>query len=292
MAHVYLCHNGIWIDQKNQKNDRYDSNFIIPRASLNHSGNYSCVFSEENDLLPKEPMKGDNVIQILVIGNYLPADISIAGPSAVKEGGDVTFRCSVSDTLQTLSDCQFIHSHLRRNETLVQVQPFSVKRMEATFTIRGAVSRDTGNYSCAVLPSKCVPEQEETRHGNNVVMLVVKESLVPRAMVSCAIVALMSLVGLCLWWINKQSQIIAEKSKVAFSASFDAASRHSHADMFEEQNYMESQDGDSFTTEGEDYQNVVNAAVSINFDDCEGLYSAAEESTGAAVYSMPTRGDP
>lgn len=44
------------------------------------------------------------------------------------------------------------------------------------------------------------------------------ESVVDRAMVSCGVVALMLVVGLCLWWIHKQSKIIEEKSKGKFES--------------------------------------------------------------------------
>nr|XP_040021540.1 uncharacterized protein LOC120810754 [Gasterosteus aculeatus aculeatus] len=288
MVYLYLCKNDIWIDHKKQKEDRDDTLFIIRNVSLNHSGKYSCVFSIKNDLLPKAPMRGLNVIQILVIPNYLPADISIAGPLAVSEGDDVAFRCSVSDTLQTLGGCPFIHSHLRRNETLVQVQTFNVNRMEATFTIQGAVSRDGGHYSCVVLPSKCVPEHEATLRGNNAVLLVVKESVVDRAMVSCGVGALMLVVGLCLWWIHKQRKIIEEKSKAAFSASFNAARRQEESEVED----VESQDGDSFASEGDDYQNIVHGAVSINFENCVALYSAVDDPPAAALYSLSCKKAP
>ncbi len=106
--------------------------------------------------------------------NFLPADISVAGPSTVTEGDDVEFRCSVSDTLQTLGDCQLIHSYLMRNEIILQVQTFNVTQMKATFTIKGAVMRDSGHYDCVVLPSKCVQEREKTLNGNNRVLLEIR----------------------------------------------------------------------------------------------------------------------
>ncbi|XP_034733910.1 uncharacterized protein LOC117948388 [Etheostoma cragini] len=168
---VYLCKDEIWIDRKIQKSDQNDTTFTIRSVGLHHSGNYSCVYSISDNLLPKVPRRGDNVIQILVISNILPADISVAGPSTVSEGDHVAFRCTVSYTLQTLGECQLINSYLRRNETILQVQTFDVTLMEATFTIEGAVLRDSGHYSCMVLPSKCIREHEKTLRGNNAVLL-------------------------------------------------------------------------------------------------------------------------
>lgn len=54
------------------------------------------------------------------------------------------------------------------------MQAFNVMRLEATFTIEGAVMRDSGHYSCVVLPSKCIQEHEKTLKGNNTVLLEVK----------------------------------------------------------------------------------------------------------------------
>lgn len=106
--------------------------------------------------------------------NFLPADISVVGPSTVSEGDDVEFRCTVSHALRTLGECQIIRSYLIRNESTLQVQAFDVTQMEATFTIQGAATRDSGSYSCVVLPSKCMREHEKTLSGNNAVVLEVE----------------------------------------------------------------------------------------------------------------------
>ena len=106
--------------------------------------------------------------------NFLPADISMSGPSTVREGDNFEFRCTVSDILQTFDKCRFIHSYLKKNETVLQVQMFNVTRMEVTFTIGGAVMRDSGHYTCVVLPSKCHQENKSILYGNNSVFLEVK----------------------------------------------------------------------------------------------------------------------
>lgn len=84
------------------------------------------------------------------------------------------FRCTFSNTLHTVDECQLIHSYLRRNESIVQVQVFNVTRKEATFTIGAAGIRDSGNYSCVVLPTKCIDEFDEILSGINSVILEVK----------------------------------------------------------------------------------------------------------------------
>ncbi|XP_074467333.1 uncharacterized protein LOC141752943 [Sebastes fasciatus] len=292
-VYVYLYNGDLCIEKKKQKRDQNDTNFIIPRVGLHHSGSYSCFYSINNDSLSKVAQRGLNVIQILVISNFLPADISVAGPSAVTEGDDVAFRCTVSDTLQTLGKCQLIHSYLRRDETILQVQAFNVTRMEATFTIQGAVTRDSGRYSCVVLPSKCIQEHERTLHGNNAVSLEVKGSLVLLVSVFCGLITLMLLLGLCLWWINKRAG--------SGSCNPCAASQQANADMAEEQQVqtegedLEAQDGDSFSMEEEEeeYQNAEVAEESSITDDYEGAYSMANDPTArqnpACVYASSKR---
>lgn len=108
------------------------------------------------------------------IANFLPADVSLTGLLAVSEGDDVELKCAVSSTLQTLGNCQLIHSYLMKNGSVLQVQPFNIMQKEATFTIKGAVVRDSGQYSCAVLPTKCIQSSEERLCGKNEVMLEVK----------------------------------------------------------------------------------------------------------------------
>ncbi|XP_078108691.1 uncharacterized protein LOC144519435 isoform X2 [Sander vitreus] len=291
VVYVYFCKDDIWIDKKMQKPDQNDTTFTIRNVGLHHSGNYSCVYSSLNTL-PKVAMRGHNVIQILVISNFLPADISVAGQSTISEGDDVAFRCTVSDTLQTLGECQLIHSYLRRNESILQVQPFNVTRMEATFTIKGAVMRDSGHYSCVVLPSKCIREHEKTLHGNNAVLLKVTVIWVPPVFVSCGVITLMLLLGLSLWWIYKRDQRIGRKSKAGYSASSNpcAASQQANADMVEEQQVQtagedldtqegeNSLSGDSFSMEEEEeYQTDVAAEDFTYSIDCEGVYSVADD---------------
>lgn len=213
VVYVYLCKDGLGIQSLIQKQDVTDTTFTLSQVAIQNSGNYSCVYSK-NQYSPSEVTKrGDNVISILVVGkdrrwgcflrvvaellagylskaafipmcasrqcrllpaNFLPGDISVSGATAVSEGDDVEFRCTVSRTLQTACRSKLIHSYLRQNETILQVQAFNVTRREATFTIRGAVLRDSGHYSCVVLPSKCIYGQEAKLYGNNVVFIEVK----------------------------------------------------------------------------------------------------------------------
>ncbi|XP_033972066.1 uncharacterized protein LOC117471293 isoform X2 [Trematomus bernacchii] len=278
---VYLCKGDLWIDKKLQKQDQNDTTFTIQRVGLHHSGNYSCVYSTRGDL-PTKVTKKREPIEIVVISNFLPADISVAAPSDVHEGDDVAFRCIVSGPLQTLGECQLIHSYLMRNQTILQVQAFNVPGMEANFTIEGAVVRDSGHYSCVVLPSKCIQEGEKTLYGNNTVLVEVKESLIFRLIASFGVIALMILLGLCLWWINKQGGYFASNSCVA----------DQQADMTEERQVQREGEDldaqfDSFSMEqDEEYQNLGDEDFTYSADH-EGVYSVA-----GPVYAMSSRALP
>ncbi|XP_038556406.1 uncharacterized protein LOC119889691 isoform X2 [Micropterus salmoides] len=293
-VHVYLCKDDIGITEKIQKPDQTDTTFILSRVGLNQSGSYSCVYSVRNHSLSKVNKRGDNIIQILVIANFLPAVISVAGPSTVVEGDAVKFRCTVTDTLQTLGECQLIQAYLRRNETILQVQAFNVMRLEATFTIEGAVMRDSGHYSCVVLPSKCIQEHEKTLKGNNTVLLEVKGSLFNQLIVSCGVITLVlsGLLGLFLWRINKPDS--------SALCNPHAASQQANTDMLENQQGqtegedLESEDEDSFSMEEEEgYQNVLAAEDSYS-DDSEGVYNVADDpparnSNSACLYATTSK---
>ncbi|KAM7014909.1 uncharacterized protein LKV04_012367 [Tautogolabrus adspersus] len=195
-------------------------------------------------------MRGHNIIEILVIANFLPADISVSGASTVSEGDYVEFRCTLSVTLQTIRKCQLIHSYLRRNDSILQVQTFNVTKMEAIFTIQGTAMRDSGHYSCVVLPSTCIKKHEI--YGNNAVILEVKGSLFFQVLASAVGISMILSLALALWWINKQGSASA-------LCNLSAEIQQADTDMWEEQqeqqaeaDNMETQDDDSFSTEPDD----------------------------------------
>lgn len=68
MGYVYLCKDDFGINMKAQKRDQNDTTFTISRVGLYDSGNYSCVYSKRNVSLSNVATRGDNIIQILVIG--------------------------------------------------------------------------------------------------------------------------------------------------------------------------------------------------------------------------------
>ncbi|XP_067351383.1 uncharacterized protein [Channa argus] len=274
MVYVYLCKEGVGTSVLMQKHDQNDTVFIIPRVGRHHSGNYSCVYSKTKYSAIEVAKTGHNTIQILVIANFLPGDISFAGPSTVSEGDNVEFRCTLSETLQTLGECHLIQSYLRNNKSILQVQAFNVTRMEATFTIESAVMRDSGHYSCVLLPSKCIENHDTIPYGNNAVFIEVRVSLFVRVIISCGVIGLMLLLGACLWLIrNKQGQMIDQS--VVYNSC--AASQQPSANVFEEPQEqtegvdLESLDRESLNSEEEEW----NENDSPYYDDCEeqGVYS-------------------
>lgn len=76
--------------------------------------------------------------------------------------------------MQIFGGCELVHSYLIKNVSVLRVQAFDVKQMKTTFTIDGVIRRDSGPYSCVVLPFKCIEEHETTLCGNNQVLITVK----------------------------------------------------------------------------------------------------------------------
>lgn len=196
---MYLCKDGQVVNKKRQRSNQNDVVFVV-NVGLGDSGNYSCTFSANDLPLSTAAIAGLSVLPIRVVGmdlhpserrstprpsrsccpsciaaNFHPADISVAGPPAVSQGGDVQLTCSVSEALQTLAGCPLVSSYLMKNGNVEQIKEFRVERMEVNFTIKDAALRDSGHYSCVVLPSKCTRADEEAApRGKNKVFLEVK----------------------------------------------------------------------------------------------------------------------
>ncbi|XP_072237261.1 uncharacterized protein [Leuresthes tenuis] len=245
MVNVFLLKNGHGFKKMTQKQDQNDVTFKISKVRLDHSGNYSCVYSPPNYTLPAVAERGDNIIQILVIANSLPADISVVGRLTVYEGDHVEFKCTLSDTLHTLNECQLIYSYLWKNENILQVTAFDVARMEASFTIEDAVLRDSGHYSCTVLPSECIQEHENKFYGKNAVFLEVHKDVL------------------------EEREDVEERDDV-----------EEREDVEEQENVeSQSEEEDSFSIEdAEGYQNIPTAENDSLYNNCEGAYSLPAES--------------
>lgn len=106
---------------------------------------------------------------------FLPGQISLVGSSTVTEGDIFELECTVdADTVQMHTECKQIRSYLMKNNTAVRTGAFSMKDMKATFSIHGATMTDSGQYSCVVLPPRCVQEEEAKFRGNNTVTVQVQ----------------------------------------------------------------------------------------------------------------------
>lgn len=66
---VYLCKNGVGLDRVATKS--HDITFTVKSASLDHTGNYSCVFSRSKYSPNKVRGEGDTPVFIKVIGKCL-----------------------------------------------------------------------------------------------------------------------------------------------------------------------------------------------------------------------------
>ncbi|XP_028257197.1 uncharacterized protein LOC114433088 isoform X2 [Parambassis ranga] len=248
MIFVYLCKDSLGIRRMTLKPDKNDITFHISRVDLHHSGNYSCVYSNKSYTLSDVTQRGDNTIQILVI------HIAVVGPSAVHEGDNIEFRCTVPSSLHTLGECPLVYSYLRKNGTVLLVQAFNVSQMKATFSIKGAVMRDSGHYSCVVLPTMCIQEQEHVVHGKNTVLLEVKEKmdLASRLIISAGVIITIFL-GLCLWWISNKPDCPAMCTSGLMSQETNTLGEQDEPDRED----LEAQDEeeDSFSLEDEEMYN-------------------------------------
>lgn len=106
---------------------------------------------------------------------FLPAQIKLVGSSTVTEGDIFKLQCTVDAALLKMhTGCRRIRSYLMRNNTVVLTEAFSTEDMEVTFSIHGATVGDSGQYSCVVLPSRCVQEEEAKFRGENTVTVQVE----------------------------------------------------------------------------------------------------------------------
>lgn len=76
-VYIYLCQNDVGFRRQLQNQDNDDSIFNIKSVGVDHSGNYSCVFSNKKYEPAQVAMRGNNVIQIQVIGKDFHSSESI-----------------------------------------------------------------------------------------------------------------------------------------------------------------------------------------------------------------------
>ncbi|KAL1256238.1 hypothetical protein QQF64_011783 [Cirrhinus molitorella] len=94
-VYLYLCRNGKAIDMKNAPT-RQDTAFKIERIGMNYSGNYSCVFSEEQLEIKEVMGYGHNYIFINVMESFILTQIHLL-KSEVPVGSDAEFNCTTSN---------------------------------------------------------------------------------------------------------------------------------------------------------------------------------------------------
>ncbi|XP_052007961.1 uncharacterized protein LOC127661354 [Xyrauchen texanus] len=163
-VYLYLCKNGKAIDSKKQRNQE-DINFRIEGIQMEHSGNYSCVFSEEKLETTNVKGYGDNYIFINVIESLIRAQIRLL-ESEVTEGSDVNFMCTSSHTLNTNQSKNLNLAYLIKDGKAVEVSIWDKQKMKTTFTLRKVQMEDAGTYSCVLLLS-ILPHPGMRLYGSN-----------------------------------------------------------------------------------------------------------------------------
>ncbi|XP_026144025.1 uncharacterized protein LOC113118829 [Carassius auratus] len=148
-VYLYLCKNGKAIDMLNGPT-RQDTNFKIERIEMNHSGNYSCVFSEELLKINKVMGYGYNYIFINVTESFINTQIYLL-KSEVSVGSDAEFNCTTSNPLNNKQSRNMILVYLIKNGKPIKVNIWDTEKMMTTFTLREVQMEDAGTYTCVLL---------------------------------------------------------------------------------------------------------------------------------------------
>ncbi|XP_048025635.1 uncharacterized protein LOC125254842 [Megalobrama amblycephala] len=148
-VYVYLTKDGKAIDMKNGP-ARRDITFKKARIEMDNSGNYSCVFSEEELEISKVMGYGHNYIFINVIESLMNSQIHLL-KSEVAVGSDAEFNCTTSSPINKNLSNNMILAFLIKNEKHIKVNIWDTEEMMTAFTLREVRMEDAGTYSCAIL---------------------------------------------------------------------------------------------------------------------------------------------
>ncbi|KAK9958468.1 hypothetical protein ABG768_010584 [Culter alburnus] len=148
-VYVYLSKDGKAIDMKTGPT-RQDITFKKERIEMDISGNYSCVFSEEQLEITKVMGYGHNYIFINVIESMMNSQIHLL-KSEVAVGSDAEFNCTTSSPTNKNLSNNMILAFLIKNEKPIKVNIWDTEEMMTTFTLREVRMEDAGTYSCAIL---------------------------------------------------------------------------------------------------------------------------------------------
>ncbi|XP_062380239.1 uncharacterized protein LOC134068572 [Sardina pilchardus] len=163
---VYLLKNGVGLQRV--KTTSHDIPFTIKSATLNHTGNYSCVFSR-NDYQPVTVhLVGDMLVFIKVMDFVHPAIIEV-DESKVSQGTAVEFRCTSEES----PDTDILHVYLCKNHRITDVNIWDSVKKQARFHMARVQVDDSGNYSC-VLSQRLLAATELHMCGRNAVLLQVQ----------------------------------------------------------------------------------------------------------------------
>ncbi|XP_048025168.1 uncharacterized protein LOC125254555 [Megalobrama amblycephala] len=127
---------------------RRDITFKKARIEMDNSGNYSCVFSEEELEISKVVGYGHNYIFINVIESLMNSQIHLL-KSEVAVGSDAEFNCTTSSPTNLSNN--MILAFLIKNEKPIKVNIWDTEEMMTAFTLREVRMEDAGTYSCAIL---------------------------------------------------------------------------------------------------------------------------------------------
>ncbi|XP_046720988.1 uncharacterized protein LOC124396068 isoform X5 [Silurus meridionalis] len=141
-VYIYLFKNGekVMMDSF-QDAKRDDTKFNITSVTVEHSGSYTCLYSEQSLNVSKTNATGNNSISLQVLGKFLPAKLKITNPLETMEE-TLALTCSLTHN----QNCTEVYIYLCLNGIRLRKQ--RVKCGDLIISTTFLLEKSSGSYSC------------------------------------------------------------------------------------------------------------------------------------------------
>ncbi|KAM9481105.1 uncharacterized protein Hap1MRO34_008892 isoform 2-T2 [Clarias gariepinus] len=199
--YMYLFKNGEIVKMEPfNAQTRDDMMFNLTKVTVEHSGLYTCLFSEKRLIISKTTVTGHNSVSIKVLGDLLPATIK-APKTSVKKEETLTLSC----TFKKYKNCTQVYVYLCFNgigNSKKQVICSDVI-ISTTFDFSDISEKNSGNYSCVYSASNYSLSEVNTTGENTIFVQITNDSfdvlrLITGVLVA-ALVLLLVLLGICFY---------------------------------------------------------------------------------------------
>ncbi|XP_053355786.1 uncharacterized protein LOC128527454 isoform X2 [Clarias gariepinus] len=196
--HMYLFKNGEIVKMEPFNAQTRDDMIVnLTKVTVEHSGLYTCLFSEEKLIISKTTVTGHNSVSIKVLGDLLPATIE-APKTSVKKEETLTLSC----TFKKYKNCTQVYVYLCFNgigNSKKQVICSDVI-ISTTFDLS---EKKSGNYSCVYSAFNFSLSEVNTTGENTIFVQIRNDSfdvlrLITGVLVA-ALVLLLVLLGICFY---------------------------------------------------------------------------------------------